>query len=613
MEKRMVGYVAILGAMVLLFSGAYAQQPSDGQNSYYLNALNPRFLTPPDTISCTAGRGVNVAANPDLDGDGKPEVLVTEYRDGGRVLVFEAAGDNKLEYVWGSKRLNPGGFGGGSTPRSVSVGDFDNDGKQEIIFQIGYANDDSLQLAQRGIYIYEFTGKDNDYGTEPVRVIKFSEIDTMFNQARVGRAENRMVIKDIDGDGKSEMLFAPRVFGFFELANLYILEVESGTFENGDAKVRVEYKYTDMAHGLPDVGDGFTPVNAAVGNIDADDDPEIVVLGWTIIQRGGGIGFIDVAGPDTYVPGSVVPINTELRLFDVKAGLDILNVNDQRGVIFAGGWSTAGIQKIWVIDNIVSDAFVSESDLHEISDGVEQFGIMAIGDQDHGTGSDGFDIYVSTVSEIHDIEYNGTGAISDPASYTHWGRLGQFNLDEAYDVSDGLFDDVYTFPGMDLDGDGNFEVVASYKGACGVTGPADSLEGEQFTLNTYGIFVFEWGDSTQSIKVSLVTGVKDRSHGDWVLVTPDDYTLEQNYPNPFNPETNIRFTLPLNKRISLKIYNTLGQEVRTLIDNEEYAQGSHTLRWDGLDNFGKPVPSGTYIYKLIFGNFSKSKTMTLVR
>ena len=166
-----------------------------------------------------------------------------------------------------------------------------------------------------------------------------------------------------------------------------------------------------------------------------------------------------------------------------------------------------------------------------------------------------------------------------------------------------------TYPGMDIDNDGNRDLVVGYKGACGNDG--DVLEGTPFRENTYGLFVFEWGDSTQSVQLSLTTSVKDQPG--FTVITPDDYQLQQNFPNPFNPETNIQFSLPLNKAVSLKIYNSVGQEVRTLLANESLPQGTHTVRWDSRDNQGNQVASGVYLYKLVFGNFSKSKTMTLVR
>jgi hypothetical protein len=170
---------------------------------------------------------------------------------------------------------------------------------------------------------------------------------------------------------------------------------------------------------------------------------------------------------------------------------------------------------------------------------------------------------------------------------------------------------IFTYPGMDIDADGNRDLVVGYKGSCDNTTP-DRLEGQDFRLNTYGIFVFEWGDSTNSIPITLSTEVKDRQKS-WTVITPDDYHLEQNYPNPFNPSTTITFTLPLNKRVSLIIYNSYGQEIKKLIDDKEYNQGTHSVQWDGTDNKGKPVASGVYIYRLFYGNFFKAKTMTLTR
>jgi hypothetical protein len=78
---------------------------------------------------------------------------------------------------------------------------------------------------------------------------------------------------------------------------------------------------------------------------------------------------------------------------------------------------------------------------------------------------------------------------------------------------------------------------------------------------------------------------------------PASFRLHQNYPNPFNPSTNIRFELPEAANVTVKIFNTIGQEVRTLA-NAPFQAGHQTLRWDGRDQSGNAVAAGVYLYQI---------------
>ena len=91
---------------------------------------------------------------------------------------------------------------------------------------------------------------------------------------------------------------------------------------------------------------------------------------------------------------------------------------------------------------------------------------------------------------------------------------------------------------------------------------------------------------------------------------PTQMVLEQNYPNPFNPSTEISFQIPadLPGSTSLKIFNLLGQEVRILIHSPIDA-GYHSVQWDGRDNSGRDVISGTYIYRLQVGDKTNYRKM----
>ena len=83
--------------------------------------------------------------------------------------------------------------------------------------------------------------------------------------------------------------------------------------------------------------------------------------------------------------------------------------------------------------------------------------------------------------------------------------------------------------------------------------------------------------------------------------------FSQNYPNPFNPSTNINFTLPNTEFVTLKIYDILGKEVKTIV-NEELSAGNYTKTWDANN-----LSSGVYFYKLTAGKFTETKKMMLVR
>ncbi len=93
---------------------------------------------------------------------------------------------------------------------------------------------------------------------------------------------------------------------------------------------------------------------------------------------------------------------------------------------------------------------------------------------------------------------------------------------------------------------------------------------------------------------------------------PLAFTMEQNYPNPFNPETQIRYELPEASHVTLRLYNLMGQLVRTLVDAEEPA-GSHAVRWDGRDAQGQELASGVYLYQIKAGSFVATKKMLYLR
>src|SRR5207249_1564273 len=97
---------------------------------------------------------------------------------------------------------------------------------------------------------------------------------------------------------------------------------------------------------------------------------------------------------------------------------------------------------------------------------------------------------------------------------------------------------------------------------------------------------------------------------------PKAFSLMQNYPNPFNPVTKIKFDIPKSSKANIIIYDILGREVTTLV-NEQLKQGSYETEWDG-SNFA----SGIYYYKLVVGDntnnggagdFSETKKMVLIK
>lgn|GEM_PF-1394965 len=101
---------------------------------------------------------------------------------------------------------------------------------------------------------------------------------------------------------------------------------------------------------------------------------------------------------------------------------------------------------------------------------------------------------------------------------------------------------------------------------------------------------------------ALVTSVEQIGHE-----TPTDFRLSQNYPNPFNPTTTISFDLPKANYVTLKVYNTIGEELMTLISDNLQA-GKYKIKFNGVG-----LASGVYLYKIHAGSFIESRKMLLVR
>ncbi|MCR4437667.1 MAG: SdrD B-like domain-containing protein [bacterium] len=97
-----------------------------------------------------------------------------------------------------------------------------------------------------------------------------------------------------------------------------------------------------------------------------------------------------------------------------------------------------------------------------------------------------------------------------------------------------------------------------------------------------------------------------------VRSAPRSYELEQNYPNPFNPTTTIGFTLPEQGHATIRVYNMLGQQVKTLVDGQLQPR-RHVVSWDGTDDQGNAVPTGLYVYTLTVNGYRATRKMAFTK
>jgi FlgD Ig-like domain len=135
----------------------------------------------------------------------------------------------------------------------------------------------------------------------------------------------------------------------------------------------------------------------------------------------------------------------------------------------------------------------------------------------------------------------------------------------------------------------------------------------QLVLLSFPLYYMNFTQAQQLVHLILIDkfGELTSLYGD-ISEVPERFELLQNYPNPFNPSTVISWQLAVGNQVELKIYNLLGQEVRTLV-NERKEAGYHTVEWDGRDDAGTPVSSGIYLYRIKAGEIIKIRKMVLLK
>ncbi len=228
--------------------------------------------------------------------------------------------------------------------------------------------------------------------------------------------------------------------------------------------------------------------------------------------------------------------------------------------------------------------------------------------------------YPAKVVRLKTVVNNG-GAFDFTIQQDSSGLPGARKIAGPYRVTSGIAGAVnsitLTLPGNDPPEiqSGDFWVIINYlpdsPGDPGIGVDSDSPNSGRgkYYLGSTG-----WQDfaSGNLMITAYITDTTTISGNDQVVTKiPKTYNLEQNYPNPFNPTTQINYQLPESQMVTLEIYNSLGEKIRTLV-NESQNAGYHSVQWNGLNNSGRTVASGMYLYRITAGKYISVKKMLLL-
>ncbi len=586
----------------------------------------------------------SIAGPVDLDGDGQMEVVLSDYSGGGRVHVIENVGVDTWELIYSALSLEPTA-GTSNNARGIGVGDLDGDGFGEVYVFSGHGLSEAtlgiVSLLFPGfapsLFAIEATG-DNMFATLP----EFWDFDGVTPDRF--RTE-QMTIADVDGDGANELLFGNNGADN-QFDNWYV--VSAADLGSGFATWTQEARWSSRG------SEDFDPVNRGGGSaygivpadLDGDGTMEIVLGSWNNLN----FSNVDVTGPDTYVdptgdrPYARGSSSDEVSLFGCTV-LDMdMNGDDE---VYCPVWGSGSLMlmnyeagedpaQIYYTSDVNASEYSMNNLVYPLLEGVSALG-MTNGDID----MDGVPELIATGASytfqqyeagnpprwVRIVDYTG-GDVEDPDNYAV--RSVDFpmpaemvfdtvNRDSAGTMTTYMENGAQgpEFAGKmvylgDVDGDGHNEVAMSFQGVDDsvyvyneVFNPADS---------TYTRTVAEVKPNPERAFMRVLSGdgISTRISHDRIII-PSDFELHGNYPNPFNPSTTFSFTLPLDKRVSVRVYDMTGRLVRTLVNDEHYAEGKHSVVWNGLSDNGRAVASGQYIYTLEWGQFRHARRMVLVK
>ena len=587
----------IVSGIVLIASTVLFAQDSFNLQSLFYKALG-------DTNQWNSSSGPRgVITGSDLDQDGRPEIFATDYANNGTVHAFEWYHGDTLVHVWSAATFT--GYGTGT--RWVQTGDTDGDGLGEVIFFSGYNQTDTTA----GLYIYEWDGiNDNGYGSlgtdGRMKPSWHRNLFTVYDDTLKYVRVEHFTVDDIDGDGRDEIIYAGNGstnpnYGTKSTAHAAYSEdrfVIAGVSGDIGSSITPPVLNEEFAASPRDTNKdgvrenkfgGGSPQGVVVADTDGDGKKEAVCFSWNNLS----CFIIEATGPDAYTQSdtgykfadrddwTLAPTVADMN----KDGKDEVYVGAfYKGIVYVVGDADGDATTFTTSEFAPIDSLASSWNSSKIGN-VYALGAAA---SNNAFGDPAF--FVGHGKGFSKYDLTGTDIFSS-ASYTRT----TFSVDT---LQTGGANKIAAGGSIDKDKFG--EVVVAYQGV------VDSIYvgTDSVRANPTRVFlrVMEWTGASSELTVK-----------DVVFITPEDYKLSQNYPNPFNPTTTIEYTLPIASRISISIFNVMGQEVANIIQNQDKPAGTYQVTWNGMDKNGNQVASGTYFYSMRFGNFTKTKQMTFMK
>lgn len=544
-------------SLMFLFSNVYSQTVADGWN-----------ITTEIKAFADLEGAWDIIADLDLDNDGLKEFIFTkdptasgEALDGRTpqsVHYYESTGDNSYEERWSF--FTPISNNAENIYTAIAVGDLDQDGLPELYFGTPLDISDSPPNP-KGLYVFEFDG--TNFPTTP------SETWNM------GRPDNHVFklagleIGDVDSDGDMELVITSRGpdDGAAGTSGRTMIVANSGGVDIGFGLGAFTIEFENSSN-----HEGGSLYNSKIVDFDGDGKNEIWAFTWDFWS----IAIYEATGPDTYE--LQVDLN---KLFEN----DEIDYGNRRGMQFydADGDGNLEFYQSGINASGAPDSYVfyvaSTTDVSTLTPvNVIRLGGKdlpyagsAVGDID-GDGLMDFLFVGRNTSDsggkVHRMEYKGTGDLAQEASY---------DFSVLYEDTDGPTD-LRNVAFADLDGDNKTDVLISQLDAA--------------STNDAILIILESG-----------TPVSVRSASEIVR----DFVLHQNYPNPFNPSTSINFDLQKSGRVSLTVYNVLGEKIATLVDGR-LTFGAHKVDFDATG-----LTTGIYYYALETENSRITRQMILTK